>query len=167
MNQKNKENIDEIRNRMFAYEAGNPKRIQHFMKVHTFSKMIAESLDLDEHEQYIIELASLLHDIGIKKCKELYDSSAGYLQEIEGPTIAGELLEEVGIEEDVIDRVCFLISKHHTYKDIIGIDWQILIEADFLVNALEEAYSIESIHSFGEQYFKTEYGKKLLKQLYG
>lgn len=117
--------------------------------------------------RYITELAALVHDIGIPSAIENYGSSAGKFQEFEGPTLAGEMLEELEINDDTIDRVCFLVSVHHTYKDVVGDDWQILLEADFLVNALEEGYSKEAILNARENIFKTETGKNLLSEFYG
>ena len=37
----------------------------------------------------------------------------------------------------MIRRVEYLVGHHHTYKDIDGLDYQILVEADFLVNILK------------------------------
>ena len=39
---------------------------------------------------------------------------------------------------NVIERVCYLIAHHHTYDKIDGKDYQILVEADFLVNLYED-----------------------------
>ena len=37
----------------------------------------------------------------------------------------------------------YLIAHHHTYNNIDGIDYQILVEADFLVNIMEDGLSKE------------------------
>ena len=50
------------------------------------------------------------------------------------------MLKELGFDQDVSNRVQYLIAHHHTYDAIDGIDYQILIEADFLVNMYEEMY---------------------------
>ena len=47
--------------------------------------------------------------------------------------------------EDMVQRICFLIAHHHTYQSVDDIDYQILIEADFLVNMFEEKMSKEQI----------------------
>lgn len=161
-----KDLVDSIRWEMFKLYSGDPKRVQHFIKVNDLARFIGREEGLDEEEMLILDLASLLHDIGIKRCEELYGSTAGNLQEFEGPTIAGELLEDFDIDESIVNRVCFLISKHHTVKDVEGIDWQILLEADFLVNAFEEDYSKKQIKSYRDNVFKTESGRKLLNQFY-
>ena len=81
---------------------------------------------------FIIETAALTHDIGIHVCEEKYGNCNGKLQEKEGPAIAKKLLEKLGFDKDVSDRVQYLIAHHHTYDNIDGIDYQILVEADEL-----------------------------------
>ena len=100
---------------MIAYYAGDVRRINHFLKVYSFAKTIGEMEGLDESTQEIIEIAALTHDIGIKNSEKKYYSSAGNYQQIEGPPEAKKLLEGLGIESSVIDRVCWLIAHHHTY----------------------------------------------------
>lgn len=152
--------------KMIDYYSGDPKRVQHFLKVYSFSKLIGETEKLTEKEFNTLLLASILHDIGIKKSEEKYNSSSGKYQEIEGPPEAFKMLKELKIDQDIIDQVCFLISKHHTFDQYYGLDHQILIEADFLVNAFEENYKPEIIEKFKEDHFKTKLGKEYLDNLY-
>ena len=42
----------------------------------------------------------------------------------------------------------YLIGHHHTLESIHGLDYQILIEADYLVNADEASYSNSEIEQF-------------------
>ena len=158
--------IGQIINAMIAYYAGDVRRINHFLKVYSFAKTIGEMEGLDESTQEIIEIAALTHDIGIKNSEKKYYSSAGNYQQIEGPPEAKKLLAELGIESGVIDRVCWLIAHHHTYTDIQGIDYQILVEADFLVNFYEDNMSNDSVHSVGSKIFKTLSGKAILNAIY-
>lgn len=46
------------------------------------------------------------------------------------------------------------------------IDWQILLEADFLVNSFEGKMSRESIINTVEKVFQTESGRKLCQVMY-
>ena len=69
--------------RMSEYDHGSPKRIQHLLKVHAFSRTIGILEGLDEGSLYILETAALVHDIGIRPALEKYGSEAGYLQEKE------------------------------------------------------------------------------------
>jgi len=151
---------------MLEYYAGDVLRINHFLKVYAFAKAIGEQENLDANIQEILETAALVHDIGIKISEEKYHSSAGNFQQIEGPTIAQKMLERLGYEESFIERICFLIAHHHTYTNIEGIDYQILIEADFLVNIFEEKISLEAAKGIKEKYFKTKTGARFLEDLY-
>ncbi|MCR4653462.1 MAG: phosphohydrolase, partial [Eubacterium sp.] len=71
------------------------------------------------------------------------------------------------ITETEADRVCYLIAHHHTYQGVDDIDYQILLEADFLVNAYEDELGSEAIMNFRRNVFRTESGLKLLNQMYG
>lgn len=157
----------ELISEMIKYDAGDVRRIPHFMKVYAYAKAIGEMEHIDERTQYILELAAITHDIGIKVSEEKYGNCSGPNQEKEGPPIAGELLDALGVKKNVIDRVCFLISKHHTYGTDFGIDHQILIEADFLVNSEEEHMSREQVIKTRERIFKTQTGIRFLNELYG
>jgi len=155
-----------IMNAMIAYNGGDPRRIHHFLKVYGFAKAIGEGEGLKSSDQEILELAALTHDIGIRNSERKFHSTAGPLQETEGPPEAEQLLSREGINPQVIQRVCWLIGHHHTYTDIKGMDYQILVEADFLVNALEDQLSPDAIAQFGKKVFKTDSGKRLLQILY-
>ena len=67
--------------------------------------------------------------------------------------------------EDV-ERICYLVGHHHTYDQVDGMDYQILLEADFLVNIYEDGLSREAANRALERVFKTEAGKKLFRILY-
>jgi HD superfamily phosphodiesterase len=158
--------ISKLIDKMIEHETGCPKRINHFLKVYSFTKLIAENEKLSEDMMKIVFVASIVHDIGIKISLEKYNSTSGKYQEKEGPVIAQKMLAELGFKQDLIDRVSFLIANHHSYDNIDGIDYQILIEADFLVNIFEDGLSKEQAVHIEGRYFKTAYGKKLLETMY-
>lgn len=149
-----------------SYDEGDVARINHFLKVFSFAKTIGELEKVDLKKQYILEIAAVLHDIGIKVSEKKYKSSAGHYQEIEGPAIAEEILGKLEIEEEIIERVSYLIGHHHTYKDIDNIDYQILIEADFLVNIYEDNIGEKQIRLIRDKYFKTKTGIEILTRMY-
>ncbi|WP_297426239.1 HD domain-containing protein [Clostridium sp.] len=161
-----KEKISAIIDEMVKYYAKDPRRVNHFLKVYSFAKAIGELENLDEDTQNILEVTAVMHDIGIKISEEKYNSSAGNYQEIEGPPVAREMLSKLNFDEKFIDRVCYLIGHHHTYSKIDGIDYQILIEADFLVNIYEDEIKIPQIESIKDKYFKTKAGTDFLVNLY-
>jgi len=118
------------------------------------------------NEKNIVELAAILHDIGIKEAEIKYNSTAGKYQIIEGPPIAKQILIESGIPKDTLERVCFIIGNHHSYQKIDGVDLQILVEADFIVNIYEDDIQRNTIENIRNKYFKTPTGKELLDAIY-
>ena len=114
-----------------------------------------------------IEAAAIVHDIGIRLCLEKYGDGNGKLQEKEGPALAEQMLSELGFEKDVIERVSFLVGHHHTYTGIDGLDYQILVEADFLVNLFEGNTDTAHIRATYDNIFRTETGKKICREMFG
>lgn len=158
--------IEEIIIKMIDYFEGDVRRINHAIKVYQFAKVISSGEDIDHDIQECLEIAAVLHDIGIKNAEKKYNSSAGNYQEIEGPGVAEEILRNFNISNDKVYRIKFLIGNHHSYKKIDKIDFQILIESDFLVNIDEDKIEIENIKVIKEKYFKTNTGTKLLESMY-
>lgn len=152
---------------MIELYRGDAVRIQHFCKVHSYAKLIAETENVDGRSLFILEAAALTHDIGIHICEEKYGNCNGKSQEKEGPAIAEKLLGELGFEADVSERVQYLLAHHHTYGNIDGIDYQILVEADFLVNIMENGLSKEETLNVYKNIFRTGSGKKICEEMFG
>ena len=159
--------VVETINAMTAYFQGDPKRIQHFMKVYTIAKTLAINENLHKDLLYLLEITAIVHDIGIKLSEQKYGSADGKYQEQEGPAEAEKLLRELGFKEDFIDKVCYLIANHHTYKGIDNKVHTILVEADFLVNIYDDHISPELARNVKQNIFKTESGIKMFEQMYG
>ncbi|MCC8168213.1 MAG: HD domain-containing protein, partial [Clostridiales bacterium] len=136
------------------------------IKVYTYAKVIGECEGLSEHEQIALETAAILHDIACPLCRKKYGNTNGKYQEIEGAVLAGEFLQDTDFPPELAERVIFLVSHHHTYTDIDGLDCQILLEADYLVNADEANYSKDNIRNMLNTLFKTSTGIALLKSIY-
>lgn len=151
---------------MISFDKGDAKRIQHFLKVHSLSRLIAIGEGMGEHDLFVLETAALLHDIGIKPALEKYGSSAGKYQEAEGPAPARVILTDLGYAEDDIERVTYMIAHHHTYTGINTLELQILIEADFLVNLFEDGESLEAVRNVERNIFRTPAGKKVLEDMF-
>ncbi|WP_069997345.1 HD domain-containing protein [Cellulosilyticum sp. I15G10I2] len=158
--------MDKVKLEMINYFRKDLKRINHALKVHSIARAIAVSQNLDEPTLAIVETASLLHDIGIKEAELKYNSSAGRYQELEGPPIAKTLLQNFDLELLHLNRILHLIGNHHSYSKIDGIDFQILIESDFIVNIEEDCLDKTTILIVKEKYFKTDFGKTLLTQMF-
>lgn len=157
----NPEIIDRLTMAMVEYDKGDPMRIQHFIKVHSFARLIARSEHVDAHTQMIVEMAAVVHDIGIHPAEAEYGNSAGKHQEELGPAPARRMLAELGVEAGDVERVGYLVGHHHTYSGIDGIDYQILVEADFLVNLFEDGVSEHGVDAALSNIFKTPTGKRL------
>lgn len=78
--------------RALQYDAGDPKRIQHLIKVYAFAEMIADGEHLPDAQRRVLLTAAALHDIGIHNAQLHYGSSAGKYQELEGPPVVCQLL---------------------------------------------------------------------------
>ncbi len=156
--------LNALSERMFNYFAGDPKRCQHFLKVHAFAKYIGRKEKLDDKTLFILEAAALVHDCGIKPAEEKYGKCDGKLQEAEGPAAAKKLL--FGFTEEDAERICYLVAHHHTYDNMEGADYQILVEADFLVNFYEDNLPKEKMAETVGKIFKTETAIKLAREMY-
>ena len=158
--------INKLHAEMIKLYAGDPKRIQHFCKVHSYAKLIAELENVDKKTRFILETAALTHDIGIHICEQKYGDCGGKLQEQEGPGLAQQLLAKLRFPEDVSTRVQYLIAHHHTYDNIDEIDYQILVEADFLVNIMEDGLSKDAALKAYHNIFKTPCGKRMCREMF-
>lgn len=156
----------EIIRNMIAYSNGNRHDINHFVKVYTFAKTIGECEGLDRDTQTILEIAAIVHDIACPLCREKYGNTNGKYQEQEGPALVRDFLADSGLSQSAVDRIAWLVGHHHTLQGIDGPDHQILIEADYLVNADESQYSGENVENTLERVFRTETGRALLQSMY-
>lgn len=158
--------LDKLTLEMVAWYAGQPARIQHFLKVWGFAALMGREEGLDAKTQLTLEAAALVHDIGIKPAEEKYGSDAGPLQEQEGEPAARELLTRLGWEPAVTDRVAWLVGHHHSYSAIDGADYQILVEADFLVNLFENNSSPAARDAAKRNVFRTQSGLRLIDTMF-
>ena len=140
---------DELIIKMTEFNAGDPKRIQHFVKVYEFAHVIGVKEQLEEQQLRVLDMAAIMHDIGIRPSEEKYGRCNGKLQEQEGPAYARKMLAEfLEVSEDETNRICYLIAHHHTYDNVEGLDYRILLEADFLFNAMEDDLNKNAIITF-------------------
>ena len=158
--------VSQIMCRMIAFSEGNLHDIDHLIRVWAYAKTIAESEQVDEETRYILEVAAITHDIACPLCREKYGNVNGKLQEAEGAPLVETFLRDTGMSAHQIERVKYLVSHHHTLSDIDGIDYQILIEADYIVNASENGYDKQVIENFLHRFVKTSTGKQLLQSIF-
>ena len=154
--------------KMITYLGSDTKRIHHAMKVYSFASALWEQeaeergiSSMDERRDTLL-MAAILHDIGIHEAERKYDSNDGRYQEMEGPSVAEGILEECDVDPRLSARICYLVGHHHTYNLIDDLDFQILVEAEELVNLEEDYADTHSILAARQISMKTAGAKKLL-----
>lgn len=157
--------ISDAIEKMIDFYKGDLHDINHFLKVWAFAKNIGEREGLDAHTQETLELAAVVHDISCPLCREKYGDTNGRHQELESAPLVAAFFAGEDCDADV-ERISWLVSHHHTYTNVNGMDYQILLEADFIVNAGESGYSKSAIESAKKQFFRTSAGLRLLNSIY-
>jgi putative nucleotidyltransferase with HDIG domain len=150
---------------MKKYFGTDFKRVHHAIKVARFAEQI---LKMEGGNPLVVMAAAYLHDIGIHEADRKYGSHSGHYQEMEGPAIAREILERLNVPKQAINEVCDIIGHHHSPREEEGLHFQILYEADGLVNIEEEGISEdrEKGEELIRKVFRTITGKQLAKELY-
>ena len=152
--------------KMIAYSNGNLHDIAHFIKVHSYARTIGIQEGLTDYEQETLELAAIIHDIACPLCREKYGNTNGRHQEEESAPLVEAILDGIDIPGAMADRISYLVCHHHTYTNVDGIDYQILLEADFLVNADESNMSRDAILNARNGFYRTKTGIEMLDLIY-
>ncbi len=95
--------LNQLYMEMIRYYESDAPRIQHFVKVHSFARLIGEAEGLDEETQFTLEAAALVHDIGIGAAEKKYGFSNGRLQG-RRPPLAEEMLEALNFDRAVTEK---------------------------------------------------------------
>ena len=153
---------------IIGYHGTDAALTEHMLKVYGYAQTIGTLEGLDADLQAVLEAAAIVHDIGIPESLRKYGSAAGNYQEKEGPPVVIEAMKTVGgFSQDEQERICYLVAHHHTYENVAGLDYVILLEADFLVNSQNGRTDISAVKSFEKNVFRTETGIKLLRTVHG
>jgi putative nucleotidyltransferase with HDIG domain len=150
---------------MKRYFGTDFKRVNHSLKVARYAEHILKG---EGGNPLVVLGAAYLHDIGIHEAERKHGSNSGDYQEMEGPAIARQILERLDVQKETIDTICDIIAHHHHPRDEETLDFQILYEADWLVNIEEEGISKdrERVEKVIKAAFKTATGKGLAQELY-
>ena len=119
--------IAQLLEKMIDYSAGNIHDIDHLFRVWTYAKTIGELEGLDANAQFILETAAITHDIACPLCREKYGNTNGKYQEQDGIPLVRAFLSDTGLSPEQIERVAYLVGHHHTYINVDGADYQILL----------------------------------------
>lgn len=158
--------IEKITAKMIEFYQGERSSIAHFLKVYAYARTIGQLERLDENTQAILDIAAIVHDIACPTCWKKYGSAAGNLQEQESEALLRPFLAEFSLTDAMRERIITLVCRHHTYTDVDGPDCQILLEADYLVNADEGNISQQAIQAFRDSVFRAESGIRLLNSIF-
>jgi hypothetical protein len=105
----------------------------------------------------VVRLSCIFHDIGIPNSIRTHGSAT--YQEQEGAIVADELLRRLGARADVRERLKYIVGHHHTRSAIDGFDFQVLWDADMIVNLAEGNVIAEGpLEEFVRERFQTEAG---------
>ena len=158
--------VAEVIKKMVEYSKGDLHDINHFMKVYAYAKTIAEGENLSPEQQKLVEVTAVVHDIACPLCRVKYGNANGKHQEEESAALIKEFFADSDMPKEFVDRVSYIVSHHHTITGIDGIDYQILVEADFLVNILEDGLAKEAALQAYQNIFKTESGKNICQEMF-
>lgn len=78
-----------------------------------------------------------------------------------------DFLKPFSLASYVVDRISYLVGHHHTFANIDGLDYQILVEADLIVNAEEKGFSLDNVKNTRDKLFRTKSGIAILNSIYG
>lgn len=159
------ENLEQVKQAMMAYFGADQRRISHALRVTGFAEVL---LCKEPGVRDVVMAAALLHDIGIREAERKFGSSAGNLQEQEGPPVAREMLLSLGFSLPVINEVCQIIASHHSPGEVDTDNFRIIWDADWLVN-LGDEFSLtdqEKTRELIQRIFLTETGRSLAQREY-
>jgi hypothetical protein len=147
-----RESDDGKERRMYRDEAieemksyfGDDRFIEHTLRVlDTGERICAGEGVRDEFVKSVVTLGCIFHDIGIPEAVKKHDSMDAPYQEREGPAVGRRLMEKIRVRPDLRERVCYIIGHHHTRDRVDGTDFQIIWEADFIVNIDQENLRVD------------------------
>jgi HD superfamily phosphodiesterase len=155
----------ELIRRLEEYFGTDRKRIDHAKSVLKYAIAILKE---EQADPYIVIPTALLHDAGIKIAEQKYKSAAPKYQEQEGPRVAGEILVDMGYEQENIYEICAIIAHHHTPREQESTNYKVVYDADQLVNLPEivDTKDQEKLAKTIERIFLTGTGKRMAQELY-
>ncbi len=158
---------DRIAIEMKKYFKKDFKRIGHATRVARHAEAIAKT---EGGDMAIILAAAYLHDIGIHEAERKHGSTAGKYQEIEGPPIARQIMENLGIAEPMTAEVCDIIGHHHHPNETETLNFKVLYDADLIANIEDNQKEAPSdrnrLEKIIETAFFTPSGKNRAEELF-
>jgi HD superfamily phosphodiesterase len=150
---------------MKEFFGSDERRINHALTVLDYAKAIHS---VEGGDSNVVLAAAILHDVGIPASEEKYGSIDGRYQEKEGPPIAREILDRIGMDAPATDHVCDIIADHHSAKHMDTTEFRVLWDADWLVNIPNwyEGADKEKLSEVVEKVFKTKKGLEIAREIF-
>lgn len=141
-------------------------QIGHTEAVHNFAQLLAKLERYDEHRQALIEMAALLHDIGCPNAKSKYGNTNAPNQEKEGKIVASQLLANYPIPEKDKELLAEVVGLHHHQKKLKEMGFEILAEADLIVNLLEGYYDLGQADYLFDHLVSSKSGRDIYRNIF-
>ncbi len=124
---------DKIAVAVKKYFSADFKRIGHAANVAYHAEKIGREKNAD---MAVVMAAAYLHDIGIHEAEKKYGDSYMKYHEKEGVPVAMDILTKLFAPEDLIEKVCDIVGRHHRPPDKNdSLEFRVVLEADRIVNA--------------------------------
>ena len=163
--EKNNRLRERISSEMKKYFGTDTRRVNHALKVAQYAE---EILKIEGGHPLVVLGAAYLHDIGIKQAEEKKGTASEEDQETMGPDIAREILNRLNVQRTIVNEVCDIIGHHQHPRERETLNFQILFEADWLVNLAENGLlkDPEKLQEIITKNFRTVTGKNLASRLF-
>jgi hypothetical protein len=157
--------LGRVEQAMKEYFGVDRRRIDHALKVAGFAEKI---LAHEPGDREVVMTTAFLHDIGIREAERKYGSSAGDLQESEGPPVARDILASLGYEKPFISEVCGIIGSHHSPGEVDTDNFRIIWDADWLVNIPDEVGLVDEnrLREMIGKVFQTKTGRNIAERIF-
>jgi len=110
------------------------RRIRHATRVAEYAERIGKEENAD---MAVVIISAYLHDIGVLEAERKHGSSSPKYQHQEGPPLARRILEALGTEPELVDRVCDIVGRHHHPGSDETTEFKAVYDADRIVNLQE------------------------------
>lgn len=156
---------DRVAIEMKRYFGQDLKRIGHAANVARYAEQIVKE---EKGNPAVVLCAAYLHDIGIHKAEQKYNSTAAQHHQKEGPPIASDILTRLGTREELVEEVCDIIAHHHQPMNKETLNFKIVYDADLIVNLRERQkdgeIERERLSEIIEKKMLTNAGKRLARE---
>ncbi len=155
---------------MRTYYGARQRSVDHTLAVLGYAEKILEGEGITgPYERQVVVLAAIMHDVGIPAALAKYGSVTHRQQEEEGVPVTREILTGLGVRPDILERVCYIVGHHHTAEAVDGPDFQVVWEADALVNipAKNPTPDAAQVEDLIRPVFKTPTGTSLIHEVLG